>query len=211
MDFFFCVLIAATPCLAFSLVMPHASGGVIIFVRQGLSLSELSTSSLISLDPYSDCVGVNISLNKSSSLSFLNVYVPPNRSSPTDSRTNSFSPSTISSSRNFFILGDFNCHHLLWDSKSTFDPREKELFEWIISSDLLPLNDPDVSTLLHYSSGSRSSPDIFFVPSSLALSCSREVLQDLASDHLPILLRVPPSPIFCPNERPPSSNFQKAR
>ena len=44
----------------------HASGGVVIFVRQGLSFSELSTSSLSSLDPYSDYVGVNISLNNSS-------------------------------------------------------------------------------------------------------------------------------------------------
>ena len=55
----------------------HASGDVVIFVRQGLSFSELSTSSLSSLDPYSDYVGVNISLNNSSLVSFLNVYVSP--------------------------------------------------------------------------------------------------------------------------------------
>ena len=54
----------------------HAGGGVVIFVRQGLSFSELSTSSLSLLDPYSDYVGVNISLNNSSLLSFLNVYAP---------------------------------------------------------------------------------------------------------------------------------------
>ena len=48
----------------------HASSGVVIFVRQGLSFSELSTSSLSSLDSYYDYVGVNISLNSSSSLSF---------------------------------------------------------------------------------------------------------------------------------------------
>ena len=35
----------------------HASGGVVIFVRQGLSFSELSTTSLSSVDPYSDYVG----------------------------------------------------------------------------------------------------------------------------------------------------------
>ena len=70
----------------------HASGGVVIFVRQGLSFSELSTSSLSSLDPYSDYVGVNIFLNNSS-VSFLNVYAPPIRSSPPDGRTDSFSPS----------------------------------------------------------------------------------------------------------------------
>ena len=80
-----------------------------------------------------------------------------------------------------------------------------------ISSDLLPLNDPDTPTLLHRSSGSRSSPDIFFAPSTLAFSCSWEVLQDLGSDHLPILLSIPLSPVFRPNERPPSFNFQKAR
>ena len=53
----------------------HASGGVVIFVRQGLSFSELSTSTLSSFDPYSDYEGVNISLNNSFSL-FLNVYAP---------------------------------------------------------------------------------------------------------------------------------------
>ena len=184
----------------------HASGGVVIFVRQGLSFSELSTTSLSSLDPYSDYVGVNISLNKSSSVSFLNVYAPPIRSSPTDGRTDSFSPSVLPSSRNLFILGDFNCHHPLWNSRGTSDPRGEEVFDWVISSDLLPLNDPDTPTLLH-----RSSPDISFAPSTLAFSCSWEVLQDLGSDHLPILLSIPLSPVFHPNECPPSFNFQKAR
>ena len=190
---------------------PHASGGVIIFVRQDLSFSELSTSSLSLLDPYSDYVGVNISLNNSSSLSFLNVYAPPIRSSPTDGRTDSFSLSILPSSRNLFILRDFICHHPLWDSRGTSDLRGEEVFDWVISSDLLPLNDPDTPTLLHRSSGSRSSPDISFAPNSLAFSCSWEVIQDLGFDHLPVLLSVLLSPVFRPNERPPSFNFQKAR
>ena len=37
------------------------------------------------------------------------------------------------------------------------------------------------------------------------------MLQDLGSDHLPILLSVPLSPVFRPNELPPSFNFQKDR
>ena len=37
------------------------------------------------------------------------------------------------------------------------------------------------------------------------------MLQDLGFHHLPILLSVPLSPVFCPNERHPSFNFQKAR
>ena len=75
---------------------------------------------------------------------------------------------------------------------------------------LLPLNNPDTPTLLYCFSGSRSSPDVFFAPFSLVLSCSWEVLQDLGFDHLPILLSISLSPAFRPNERPPSFNFQKA-
>ena len=37
------------------------------------------------------------------------------------------------------------------------------------------------------------------------------MLQDLGSDHLPILLSIPLPPVFRPHERPPSFNFQKAR
>ena len=37
------------------------------------------------------------------------------------------------------------------------------------------------------------------------------MLQDLGSDHLPILLSVPLPPVFRPNKRPPSFNFQKFR
>ena len=135
---------------------------------------------------------------------------PPIRSSPTDGRTDSFSPSILPSFGNLSILGDFNCHHPFRDSKGTSQPRGDEVFDWVISFDLLPLNDPDTLTLPQRSTGSRSSPDISFAPSSLAFSCSLEVLQDLGSDHLPILLSVPLSPVFRPNERLPSFNFQKA-
>ena len=118
---------------------------------------------------------------------------------------------SLNSSLQKSLLGDFNCHHPLWDSRGTSEPRGEEVFNWVISSDLLPLNDPDTPTLLHRSSGSRSSPDISFAPSTLAFSCSCEVLQGLGSDHLPILLSVPLSTVFRPNDRPPSFKFQKAR
>ena len=188
----------------------HASGDVVTFVRQGLSFSEISTSSLSSLDPYSDYVGVNISLNNFSSKSLLNVYAPlfapPQRmAKPIPSLPPFFPPPEIS------LFWGISIAIPLWDSRGTSDPRGKEIFDWVISSGLLPINDPDTPTLLHCSSGSRSSPDITFSPSSLAFSCSWEMLQDLGSDHLPILLSVPLCPACRFNERPPSFNFQKAR
>ena len=93
--------------------------------------------------------------------------------------------------------------------KRYFRSHGEEVFDWVISSDLLPLNDPNTPTLLHCSSGSRSPPDISFAPSSLALSCSWEVLQDLGSDHLPILLSIPLSRYFAPTSVPLPSIFRK--
>ena len=119
-------------------------------------------------------------------------------------KTDSFSPSILPSSRNLFILGDCNCHHPLWDSRGTFGSSGEEVFDWVISSDLLSLNDPDTPTLLH-----RSSPDISLAPSSLALSCSWEVLQDLGSDHLPILLSIPLFRSFAPMSVSLPSTFRK--
>ena len=127
-----------------------------------------------------------------------------------DRKTNSFSSSILLSSKNLFILVDFNCHHLLSDSKGTSDPSVEVVFDWVISFELLPLNNLDIPTLLRCSSGNCSSPAIFFATSSFALSSSWEVLQDLDSDHLPTLLTVPLSPVFPANERSPSFNFQKA-
>ena len=116
----------------------HASGDVITFVWQSLSFSELSTSSLSSLDPYSDYVGVNISLNNSSSLSFLNVYTPPIRSSPDGWQNRLLFSLHSFLLRKYLHSGDFNCHHPFWDSKGNSNPRREEVFYWVISSDLFP-------------------------------------------------------------------------
>ena len=51
-------------------------------------------------------------------------------------------------------------------------PSWEKVFDWVISSDVLLLDSPDIPTLLLRFSGSRSSPDIFFAPSSLSISCS---------------------------------------
>ena len=116
-------LIALTPGLAFYLPIPCTLAVALSFspARAYPSLNFLPHL-FLRLTPNYDYVGVNISLNSSSSLSFLNVYAPPIRFSQTDSRTDSFFPSILPSFRNLFILVDVNCRHFLWDSKRTSDP-----------------------------------------------------------------------------------------
>ena len=118
-----------------------------------------------------------------------------------DGRSDSFFPSILLS----FIKLHSEALQLpspLWDSRGISDLCGEKVFNWVISSDLLLLNDPDTPTLLHHFSGN-CPPGISFAPS-FALSCPWEVFQDLDCDHLPIFLAVPLSSAYRPNERPPS-------
>ena len=183
LGYLLCVLITPTPGLAFSLLMPctlamssFLSGRANLFLNF-LPLFLCSIPTLIMW-------GSTSLLTTPPRCHFLMCMPPPPPicSSLTDGRADTFSPSILPSSQNLFILGDFNCHHHLWDSGSTSNLSKEEVFDWVISSDL-PLNGPDTPTLLHRSTGSRSSPDISFAPSSVALSCSWVVLEDLGSLH----------------------------
>ena len=159
------------PLVWHSLMMPRALAVASSFLSgRAYSCLNFLPSLFLCLISTLDYVGVNISLNNSPLLSFLNVLAPPIHSSLIDGRTDSFSPSILPSSSNLFILGDFNCHHPPLGLRGTSKPSGEEVFDWVISSDL-PLNNLDIPTLLHHSSDSRFSPDISFAPSSLAFSC----------------------------------------
>ena len=140
LDFLLRDLIKPTAGLAFFFLMTRKPAAVSSF-SSGRAYPSQNFPPFLSLFawPYSDSIRVNISLKNFSSLSFLNVYAPPICSSSTDSRTDCFSLSIFLSSRNLFILGHFNCYHSLWDSKGTSDPREYEIFDWVISFDPLLL------------------------------------------------------------------------
>ena len=171
---------------------------------QGVSFSDLSNSSLSSLDPYSGYVGVNTSLNNSSLFSFFNVYTPPIRSSPTDGRTDSFSPPILF------------CRNLFWGISIAVTPsRTQEVPATPVgrkySTGSSPLTSSPSMTMTH--------PPFSIAPLAVAL---------LTSPLLPLLLLfsapgrcfrtwvlttyqfyLSPSPAFCPNERPLPSIFRK--
>ena len=120
-----------------------------------------------------------------------------------------FSLSILFFSRNLFILGYFNCHQPLWDSKGISVPVGRE---YSIGSSPLTYYLSMIPTPQPFSIASLAVT--LLLTSSLLtslLSCSREVPQNLSSNHLPILLTVPLSPVFRPNLRLRSFSFQKAR
>ena len=128
----------------------------------------------------------------------LNIYTLPIRTRVADSRIDSFSPSVLPQEISSCWVAS-TAITLSGNSRGTSDPRGKEVFDWIISLDRCPLNEPD--TLL-----------FFTVPLAAAslLTCSlltilffpSHGLQDLGSDHLVILLTISLSPLYHPNEHP---------
>ena len=130
-------------------------GGVLILVKYGLSCTSLSTQSLSSLDPSSDYLAIAVKIKGAAPIHLFNVYVPPIRSSSSDSRPKSFSPFLLPSSPTTYIFGDFNSHHSSWNSHLPEDQSGKDLFDWLLSSNLLPLNNPEHHTILHRATGGR--------------------------------------------------------
>ena len=182
----------------------NLGGGVLILVKNGLTYTSLSTQSLSSLDPSSDYLAIAFKVKGASRIHLFNVYAPPIRSSSSDSRPKSFSSFLLPSFPTTYIFGD--SHHSSWDSHSG-----KELFDWLLSSDLLPLNNPEHHTLLHRATGNRSSPDLSLVPARIASKCTWQTLPDLGSDHLPIYITISISPLINSIHHPPSFNYNKAR
>ena len=187
----------------------NTGGGVLTLIHSDLAFSPVSVSSLSSQDPYSDYTCVKVLLSNYSPFQFLNLYPPPIRNSPSDSRTRTFYPDILPNSPDTFILGDFNAHYPTWDRLIFPNPLGNDLFCWITSSGLEILNDPASPTLLHHSTGSRSSPDILLAPASLAPHCEWRTLHGLGSDHLPIGIVLPFFPVRQPNTRPPKFNYKK--
>ena len=135
----------------------NTGGGVLTLIHSDLAFSSVSVPSLSSQDPYSDYTCVKVLLSNNSPLQFLNLYSPPIRSTPSDSRTWTFYPDILPNSPDTFILGDFHAHYPTGDRLIPPNPSGNDLFCWITSSGLEILNDPASPTLLHHSTGSRSS------------------------------------------------------
>ena len=186
----------------------NTGGGVLTLIHSDLAFSPVSVSSLSSQDPYSDYTCVKVLLSNHSPLQFLNLYSPPIRSTPSDSRTRTFYPDILPNSPDTFILGDFNAHHPTWDRLIPPNPLGNDLFCWITSSGLEILNDPTSPTLRHHSTGSLSSPDISLAPASLAPHCEWCTLPGLGSDHLPIEI-VLPLQFVTPTLVPPNSTTKR--
>ena len=88
------------------------------------------------------------------------------------------------------ICGDFNAHHVSWDEYAQDMPRGAELYNWVEENEMAVLNDGKPTRAARIQQGcGLSAPDITTVNSEAVDRFSWQPLNELSSDHSPILIK----------------------
>ena len=88
------------------------------------------------------------------------------------------------------ICGDFNAHHVSWDEYAQGMPRGAELYNWVEQNEMAVLNDGKPTRAARFQQGcGLSAPDITIINSEAADRFSWQPLNELSSDHSPILIK----------------------
>ena len=115
-------------------------------------------------------------------LNVYNTYCPPGESL-------NF-PETDTTFNKTVIAGDFNGHNPLW-GYTDYDDTGRKIEELCQSTNLILMQDENsTKTLLHRRHGKLYRPDLSLVSADLENHCSEEILEDIASDHRPILTKI---------------------
>ena len=158
-------------------------GGFITYIKKGLQHLVPQCTAVILLEQ--QCILLPTSSRRS--ISITNVYIPPESST----HTRDFSKLVASlPSAQGLVCGDFNAHHLVWDDVARSNERRTALFQWAEDNFKLVLNDGTPTRVFRDNQGSVfSSPDITLVDADAANSFDWSVLNELNSDHFPVLIK----------------------
>ena len=134
--------------------------------------------------------------------SLYNIYSPPDETCDVRLQ-NSILKKTI-------LAGDTNAHSPSWGYDDT-NESGKYIEELNNSTNLILLQDNDSKpTLFHRPSGASKKPDHTLISADIRDQCHWEILEDLGSDHLPILISIKIEKEKHPSNRSTRWNYPKA-
>jgi ribonuclease HI len=187
---------------------PIRGGGVAILVRAGTSHRGRPKQDFCDpRDKTTDAIGVDVHTN-GETITLVNLYVPPIRTGPEDTRTQRFNPGHLPGDRNTFIFGDVNAHSHAWDPNHTEDALGIEIEEWMTSAGFLPAN-TGATTRKDPGSGEETTPDVTLHHATWTSRVDWRVEASLGSDHLPIAITIG-APIYRPQHQKASWIHSKA-
>jgi hypothetical protein len=164
-------------------------GGVITLVKEGLQF-EVLPNPLTVTDLATDALAVKIFTRTGSSVTVTNVYKPPVRNAHDDAREDNFNPDNFYTGSRSFVVGDFNAHYATWDYFKDEDAMGQLLDDWATDKHMCCVNDGS-ATRRDNATGKPSAPDITFVSEDIVNRISWRPLEDIGTDHLPLLTEMP--------------------
>ena len=161
-------------------------GGLLTYIKKGIPYSEVPAAQQVPLEK----LHVTIPTTCRQHLTIANVYFPPalsNYVQPMEDRQTWVD--TLEAQGPSVIGGDFNAHHVSWDEYAQGMPRGAELYNWVEENEVAVLNDGKPARAAQFQPGcGLSAPDITIVNSEAADRFSWQPLNELSSDHSPILI-----------------------
>lgn len=156
---------------------PIASGGVAIFVKRSISHHSLFLPRLLSIE----AVSIKVHLFNNESLTIISAYKSPNKRLQVNDLHNLFSPNTP-----ILLIGDLNCKHRFWGCRSS-NPNGERLLR-IMPDFNINISAPEEATFHPWQINCQ--PDILDIAlhSQFNAPILQQVLPELDSDHLPVIL-----------------------
>lgn len=176
----------------------RASGGVALLTKHNIKATQIHINTNLE--------AVAIKIEQKQEINLCTLYLPPNEA--LDSEELSSLLQQIPLPR--IILGDFNCHNIIWGSMMT--NRKGRILEEILDYQNLALLNNGSGTRYNSFTGNFSSIDLSFCDTTLLPDLTWETLPDLyGSDHCPIKIslisHIPPSSIPLPRWRINKGNW----
>ena len=169
----------------------NRGGGLLIGIKENIPFREANIEIRGVEDNITESMTVEIPTKDKQKLRITNIYIPPIRSSEAESarqRKTDVKMDKWPDQPYDCIFGDVNAHSPLWDqAKPTADKRGDDIEEWIANSGMMTLNDGS-NTRTNRSTNHDSTPDISLVHSSLTGKFDWQTMEDLGSDHKPIVI-----------------------
>ena len=127
---------------------------------------------------------ITLKINDKESINLASVYYPRG-----PSNTNCSWLKEMNVEKELWVIGgDFNCHSKLWDKGTNKSNSNKVFCDNVIDSNLILLNNGNVTRIPDALNQSPSALDLTFVSPELAIDQTWEIIEDtMGSDHLPIV------------------------
>jgi len=156
-------------------------GGVLTLIRRDINYETMSKADMLSPnDGLTEAIGVKARVDQQY-LTVINLYIPVVNKSEDDTRTDSFDPTFLPSTKSTYIAGDLNAHGY-WDQYQPLNTRGADIEDWMDNKEMMVLNSEASTKTLN-----NSVPDMTICHEKLFSNSKWELLEDGLSDHLPIM------------------------